>query len=95
METRKELTQKDAVDFIKTNPEIMLILMDLKLPVLDGYKATSLIKKLNPNIRIIAQTAFAGTGDKEKAINAGCNDYITKPIDPRKLLELVNTNLSN
>ncbi len=79
----------DAIRHIVDNPTTTLILMDLKLPTLDGYKATIAIKKLNPKIPIIAQTAYAMNGDKEKAISAGCDDYITKPIDSGELLRLV------
>jgi len=78
----------DAVDYIKANPDTGLVLMDLKLPGMDGYEATKAIKKMNPN-PIIAQTAFAMSTDREKAINAGCDDYIPKPIDFKKLHELI------
>jgi signal transduction histidine kinase/CheY-like chemotaxis protein len=79
----------DAIDFVKTFPNISLILMDLKLPKLDGYEATKIIKQRNPKISIIAQTAYAMNGDREKAIAAGCDDYITKPIDLQQLRDLV------
>lgn len=78
-----------AIDYIKLNPEIRLILMDLKLPSIDGYEATRIIKKINPEIHIIAQTAYAMLGDRDKAISAGCDDYLTKPIDLKKLQEVV------
>lgn len=84
---------KDAVDFIKMNPETHLVLMDVKLPYMDGYEATFAIKRINPNIPIIAQTAYAMSGDREKATRAGCNDYITKPLDSKKLQELVKAYL--
>ena len=80
----------DAIRHIVDNPDTTLVLMDLKLPTLDGYEATKAIKKLNPKIPIIAQTAYAMAGDKEKAISAGCDDYITKPIHSRELLRIVN-----
>jgi len=72
----------DAVDMIRLRPEIKLVLMDLKLPGLDGYSATSEIKRLRPEVIVIGQSAYAMTGDREKAIASGCDDYITKPIDP-------------
>jgi CheY-like chemotaxis protein len=86
---------KDAVNFIKINPDIRLILMDVKLPFMDGYEATKIIKQINPKIHIIAQTAYAMIGDREKALSAGCDDYITKPLDLKKLQELVEIYLSN
>jgi len=84
----------DAINFIKLNPEVRLILMDMKLPTMDGYQATQAIKLLNPKIPVIAQTAYAMIGDEEKAINAGCDDYLTKPLNPKKLQELIKLYLS-
>jgi signal transduction histidine kinase/CheY-like chemotaxis protein len=86
---------KEAVDFIKMNPETDLVLMDMKLPFMNGDEASIAIRKINPNICIIAQTANAMLGDKEKALNAGCNDYITKPLESKKLQELVTAYLQN
>ena len=86
---------KDAVDFIRMNPEIQLVLMDMKLPYMNGDEATVAIRKFNQDILIIAQTAYAMLGDKEKAIEAGCNDYITKPLEYKKLQELVMAHLLN
>jgi signal transduction histidine kinase len=80
----------DAVNFVKMNPEVRLILMDIKLPFMDGYEATKAIRQINSKIPIIAQTAYAMLGDKEKAIEAGCVDYIDKPLESKKLLGLVN-----
>ena len=77
----------EAVEVCKNNPDIDLILMDIKMPGMDGYEATGLIRQFNKEVIIIAQTAFALRGEERKAIAAGCNDYISKPI--RK--ELLNT----
>jgi signal transduction histidine kinase len=85
----------DAINFIKINPDIRLILMDIKLPFMDGYEATRAIKMINPKIPIIAQTAYAMNGDREKSLEAGCDDYITKPLDLKKLQELVKPYLLN
>ncbi len=74
---------------IATTKDIDLILMDIRLPDIDGYEATRQIKKIKPNIKIIAQTAFAGTDDKRRAFDAGCNDYISKPIKEKLLLEML------
>jgi CheY-like chemotaxis protein len=64
--------------------------MDIKMPVMNGYEAISEIKKINPDIPIIAQTAYALSGEKEKILNAGCNDYLSKPIMGKVLLEKIN-----
>ena len=66
-----------------------LIFMDLKMPVLDGYAATKQIKKLNPSIPVIAQTAYATNQEKEKALKAGCDDFIPKPMKKNLLLEMI------
>jgi FOG: CheY-like receiver len=81
---------REAVNFVKMNPEVRLILMDIKLPFMDGYEATKTIKQINSKIPIIAQTAYAMLGDREKAIAAGCVDYINKPLESQRLLELVS-----
>jgi signal transduction histidine kinase/CheY-like chemotaxis protein len=71
---------KEAIDICKSNKSIDLVLMDINMPVMDGYTATKKIKKFMPDLPIIAQTAYAIAGDKEKSLEAGCDDYISKPI---------------
>jgi CheY-like chemotaxis protein len=61
---------------------------------MNGYETTRQIRQFNKNVKIIAQTAFALVGDKEKAMDAGCNDYITKPINKKELMGLI-TNYFN
>ncbi|MBJ7538244.1 hybrid sensor histidine kinase/response regulator [Marinomonas transparens] len=81
---------EEAISCLK-NSQIDLVLMDIQMPVLDGYSATMQIRK-NPHwlsIPIIAMTANAMQGDREKAIKAGMNDYLTKPISPEKLYECI------
>lgn len=78
-----------AVDIMRGNPDISLILMDIKMPELNGIEATMEIRKFNSEIPIIAQTAYTLSGDKEKAIAAGCDEYITKPINRNLLIKLV------
>ena len=78
---------QEAVNMCKSDKEIELVLMDIKMPKLNGLDATKVIKEFNPNLTIIAQTAYAMLEDREKALEAGCDDYITKPIDKENLLE--------
>jgi PAS domain S-box-containing protein len=80
---------KDAVDRVKANPEIDMILMDIKMPIMDGYQATREIKKIKKDIPIIAQTAYSFATDRQKAMEAGCDDYISKPIDKDRFMELM------
>lgn len=75
-----------AVELIKKLKRVDLILMDIKMPVMNGYAATLEIRQVNPDIPIIAQTAYAFSNDKQKAEAAGCNDYITKPISSAELI---------
>jgi hypothetical protein len=70
---------RDAVDACRNNPDIELVLMDIKMPLLNGYEATRQIREFNKTVIIIAQTAYGLDGDREKAIEAGCDDYISKP----------------
>jgi len=81
---------KRAIDFCKKNPSVDLVLMDIQLPIMDGYKATKEIKKLRKNLPVIAQTAHALEEDKSKSLKAGCDDYIAKPINKNNLLNIIN-----
>ncbi len=90
IETIRAITGLEVIDLLLKNTDIKLILMDIKLPELDGLNATREAKKINPSIPIIAQTAFAQKEDKERALKAGCDDYISKPIDKDELLKKIN-----
>jgi CheY-like chemotaxis protein len=83
------ITGIEAVEACRTNPDLDLILMDIRMPMMDGNEATRQIRQFNKDVIIIAQTAYAFSGDIEKAIEAGCNNYITKPIDKTALHELI------
>ncbi len=72
---------KEAVDICRETPEINMVLMDLKMPIMSGFEATTLIKGLRPGLPIIAQTAYSTEKDKQKAFSAGCDDFISKPIN--------------
>ena len=85
----KATTGEEAVEICRANPDIDLVFMDIKMPQMNGYEATALIRQFNKDVIIIAQTAYALIGDKEKAINAGCNDYVTKPLSKAVIQGLI------
>ncbi len=78
-----------AVELFKRRKQINFVLMDMQIPEMDGYEATRIMKKIKPDIPVIAQTAYAMSQDREKALEAGCDDYISKPIKPLDLLNLM------
>jgi signal transduction histidine kinase/ActR/RegA family two-component response regulator len=80
----------EAQELLKIHPEISIVLMDFKMPVMDGYEATRLIKKSRPELPVIAQTAYAFDDDRAKIINAGCVDFFSKPFNKEILLEVVD-----
>ena len=79
----------EAVEAVRKNGDIDLILMDVKMPEMDGLEATKQIRSFNKEVGIIAQTAFAMAGDKEKTLQAGCNGYISKPIKKDELFRAI------
>lgn len=81
---------KEAYDLCKTDTQIDLILMDINMPIMNGHKSTRLIKGLNKNIPVIAQTAYAFAGEREKSIEAGCDEYILKPIRTNELFKVMS-----
>jgi signal transduction histidine kinase/CheY-like chemotaxis protein len=78
----------EAVEICKTSP-VDLVLMDIKMPEMDGCEATRQIKKLKPKLPIIAQTAYTMAEEKERAMKAGCDNYITKPIRSGDLIDII------
>ncbi len=88
-EILKAKTGVEAIEACRNNHDIDLILMDIQMPQMSGYEATRQIRQFNKDVIIIAQTAFGLNGDREKAIEAGCNDYISKPIKNAELLALI------
>ncbi len=84
----------EAIDVCRQNPDINLTLMDLNMPEISGYDATRQIRKFNKDVIIIAQTAFALHNDREKAIVAGCDNYISKPLKRVALLSMIVQSLS-
>jgi CheY-like chemotaxis protein len=87
------LNGAEALDIFRSRDDIDLVLMDIKMPVMDGYCATKEIRKLNGNIPVIALTAFALEGDRERALEAGCTEYVTKPVNRDRLLGIVSSYL--
>lgn len=84
---------KEAIDIFKEN-EVDLILMDLQLPIMDGYTATREIKKIDSEVPIIAQTAHVMSGEREKCLEAGCDDYLAKPIRLQVLIDTLSKYLN-
>lgn len=80
-----------AVEICKINEHIDLVLMDLRMPLMNGFEATKQIKILSPNMPIIAQTSYSSDLDMQKAFLYGCNDFITKPINSELLLSKINS----
>ncbi len=85
---------EEAIEKIRTTPAIKLVLMDIKMPVMDGLEATRQIKQLYPHIPVIALTAYAQAGDEHKVLQAGCDDYLAKPVGREALLSYVKRYVS-
>ena len=79
----------EAVDMCKYNPEISIVLMDIRMPVMNGVEATKLIREFKPELPIIATTAYALSGDEHRLLEAGVTDYLAKPINKEKLIEIL------
>ena len=81
---------KEAIEHVKTNHDIDLILMDMHMPLVNGYEATEIISGLRPGLPIIAQTAFVLPDDVKKCYDAGCAGYLSKPIRKEQLLNTLS-----
>lgn len=86
-------TGMEAIQMIQENTEIDAVLMDVRLPGMNGYEATIKIKEINPEMPVIIQTAYEMISAKEDAIESGCNDFITKPINMKTLCALLQKHL--
>lgn len=80
---------EQAIECMLNHPDIDLILMDIRMPGISGYEATEKIRAFNKEVIIIAQTAFGLSGDRDKSISAGCNDWVSKPVSKGRLFELI------
>jgi CheY-like chemotaxis protein len=86
---------KEALDLVSKNPDIDIILMDIQLPILDGYSCTKILRESGNKMVIIAQTAYGFSGDKERMISMGFDDYLIKPISQKQLMDKISTYLHN
>jgi CheY-like chemotaxis protein len=85
----------EAIRSVENDPDIDIILMDIQLPVIDGYGAARKIREMRKDVVIIAQTAYSLLGDREKIIASGFDDYIVKPIFPQQLIEKMVRSIRN
>lgn len=81
---------EETIKLFRENPDINIILIDIKMPGMNGLDATRHIRSFNKTIPIIAQTAYVWSGERENSLEAGCNDYILKPINRQHLMRLIN-----
>lgn len=89
----RAINGQEAVDICLNNPNIDLVLMDIKMPIMNGFEAMEQIRPIRPNLPIIAQTAYSSSEDKIKIEEAGFNGYLTKPLSRENLFEMINTYL--
>lgn len=89
IDTIRAVNGKEAVDLVLTIPDIRLVFMDIKMPVMNGIEATRIIKKHNSLLPVIATTAFAMPGDRQVFKEAGCDDYLSKPLKVDLLFDIV------
>ncbi|WP_333600343.1 ATP-binding protein [Flavobacterium sp.] len=90
----RAINGQEAVDICLNNPNIDLVLMDIKMPLMNGFEALEQIRPVRPNLPIIAQTAYSSSDDKIKIEEAGFTDYITKPLNRERLFELIDKYLN-
>lgn len=81
---------KESVEYCRKNKKIDLVMMDIKMPDMDGYKAMREIKKLNPSMKVIAETAYGLYGDRKTILEAGFDDYLPKPITKESLEKIID-----
>ncbi len=86
---------KEALELYSENPDTGLVLMDIRMPVMNGLEATEKLKQKNPELPVIAITAYSMQEDKDRAFEAGCDEFLTKPVDRDKLYEAIGKFLTN
>jgi two-component system cell cycle response regulator DivK len=82
---------QQGVEIVEKRPDIDLVFMDMKMPVMDGYTATGIIKKMRSDLPVIAVTAYGLNGQENEILNAGCDDYLAKPIQAMQIFDKVKT----
>ena len=85
---------KEALDICRNDENISLVFMDIRMPIMNGYDATVAIKKIRPELPVIAHTAYAREEDLLKGKEIGFDDYITKPVDPNLVFAVIDKNIS-
>ncbi len=85
----RAINGKEAVEICANDKSIDLVIMDIRMPIMDGYEATDIIKKTRPELPIIAHTAYSTKDDIKKALHIGCNDFLPKPVDSKALQMLI------
>ena len=85
---------KEAVELVKAHSDISLVLMDIKMPVMDGFTAMRQIKELRPQLPVIAQTAHAFSDEKERALKSGFDSYLIKPVSQKSFMEIIGSYLN-
>ena len=81
---------KEAVNICRSDKNINLVMLDIRLPDISGYDVARQIKELREKLPVITQTAYITSGEREKCLEAGCDDYFVKPLYPEKILELIS-----
>ncbi len=82
---------QQGVEIVEKRPDIDLVFMDMKMPVMDGYTATGIIKKMRSDLPVTAVTAYGLNGQENEILNAGCDDYLAKPIQAMQIFDKVKT----
>jgi PAS domain S-box-containing protein len=91
----RALNGRRAVEMCRSDPSIMIVLMDIDLPIMDGCDATRAIKQFRPELPVVAQTALAMSGEKERCIEAGCDEYLAKPIRKDDIIRVISKFIQN